>query len=119
MPQPQPSTADGPVPVRHHRRPGAERHRGGPDADPGGAAPSRISPDPGVTADDASWLVTATLLSSAVATPIVSRSADMYGKRKMMVVCLAIMVAGSVMAAVGGSFLWLIVGRRSRVSPRP
>ncbi|ALV41659.1 MFS transporter [Pseudarthrobacter sulfonivorans] len=64
-----------------------------------------------VTADDASWLVTATLLSSAVATPIVSRSADMYGKRKMMVVCLAIMVAGSVMAAVGGSFVWLIIGR--------
>ncbi|HAG59159.1 MAG TPA: MFS transporter [Arthrobacter bacterium] len=65
----------------------------------------------GVTADDASWLVTATLLASAVATPIVSRSADMYGKRKMMVVCLAIMVAGSVMAAVGGSFVWLIIGR--------
>jgi MFS family permease len=65
----------------------------------------------GVTGDDASWLVTATLLSSAVATPIVSRSADMYGKRKMMVVCLAIMVAGSIIAAVGGSFLWLIVGR--------
>jgi MFS family permease len=65
----------------------------------------------GVTADDASWLVTATLLSSAVATPIVSRSADMYGKRKMMVICLAIMVAGSIVAAVGGSFLWLILGR--------
>jgi MFS family permease len=65
----------------------------------------------GVTADDASWLVTATLLSSAVATPIVSRSADMYGKRKMMVVCLAIMVAGSVLAAVGGSFVWLVIGR--------
>ena len=65
----------------------------------------------GVTADDASWLVTATLLASAVATPIVSRSADMYGKRKMMVVCLAIMVAGSVMAAVGGSFVWLVIGR--------
>ncbi|MFC7848062.1 MFS transporter [Arthrobacter sp. NPDC057388] len=64
-----------------------------------------------VTPDDASWLVTATLLASAVATPIVSRSADMYGKRKMMVVCLAIMVAGSVMAALGGTFLWLIVGR--------
>lgn len=65
----------------------------------------------GITADDASWLVTATLLASAVATPIVSRSADMYGKRKMMVVCLAIMVAGSVIAAVGGSFLWLVIGR--------
>ncbi|GAA1787526.1 hypothetical protein GCM10009712_38700 [Pseudarthrobacter sulfonivorans] len=65
----------------------------------------------GVTGDDASWLVTATLLASAVATPIVSRSADMYGKRKMMVMCLAIMVAGSVLAAVGGSFVWLIIGR--------
>jgi MFS family permease len=65
----------------------------------------------GVSADDASWLVTATLLSSAVATPIVSRSADMYGKRKMMAVCLAIMVVGSVMAAVGGTFLWVIIGR--------
>lgn len=64
-----------------------------------------------VTSDDASWLVTVTLLSSAVATPIISRSADMYGKRKMMVMCLAIMVAGSVMAAAGGSFMWLIIGR--------
>ncbi|MFB9712700.1 MFS transporter, partial [Arthrobacter methylotrophus] len=32
-------------------------------------------------------------------------------KRKMMVVCLAIMVAGSVMAALGASFVWLIIGR--------
>lgn len=64
-----------------------------------------------VTTEDASWLVTATLLSSAVATPIVSRSADMYGKRKMMAACLAIMVLGSVLAAVGGNFLWLIIGR--------
>ena len=65
----------------------------------------------GVSSDDASWLVTSTLLASAVATPIVSRSADMYGKRKMMVVCLAIMVAGSVLAAVGGSFVSLVIGR--------
>ncbi|MET4901169.1 MFS transporter [Paenarthrobacter sp. CC6] len=65
----------------------------------------------GVTADDASWLVTATLLSSAVATPIVSRSADMYGKRKLMVVCLGIMVVGSVLAALCETFLWLVVGR--------
>lgn len=65
----------------------------------------------GVTADDASWLVTSTLLASAVATPILSRSADMYGKRKMMVVSLGVMVVGSVLAAVGGSFVWLIIGR--------
>lgn len=65
----------------------------------------------GVTADDASWLVTATLLASAVAVPVVARSADMYGKRKMMLVCLAILIVGSIIAAAGGSFLWLIVGR--------
>lgn len=65
----------------------------------------------GVTADDSSWLVTATLLTSAVATPIVSRSADMYGKQKMMLVCLGLMVVGSIIAALGGSFLWIIVGR--------
>jgi MFS family permease len=65
----------------------------------------------GVTIDDASWLVTATLLSSAVAIPVFSRCADMYGKRKLMVLCLAVMAVGSVLAAVGGSFLWLIIGR--------
>ncbi|WP_427015722.1 MFS transporter [Pseudarthrobacter sp. P1] len=63
------------------------------------------------SADDVSWLVTATLLTSAVATPIVSRLADMYGKRRMMIVAMAMMVAGSVIAALGGSFLWLVVGR--------
>ena len=39
----------------------------------------------GVSSDDASWLVTATLLTSAVATPIMSRLADMFGKRLMMI----------------------------------
>ncbi|WP_454810435.1 MFS transporter [Paenarthrobacter nitroguajacolicus] len=29
----------------------------------------------------------------------------------MVIICLAIMVAGSSIAAVGGTFLWMIVGR--------
>ena len=33
-----------------------------------------------VSADDISWLVTATLLTAAVAAPIVARLADMYGR---------------------------------------
>lgn len=65
----------------------------------------------GVSADDASWLVTATLLMGAVATPIVSRMADMYGKRKMLVLSLAIMTIGSLIAALGGSFVPLVIGR--------
>ncbi|MBB6119139.1 MFS transporter [Nocardiopsis algeriensis] len=65
----------------------------------------------GVSADDASWLVTATLLTGAVATPIVARMADMYGKRRMLLISLLVMTAGSLVAALGGSFGPLIVGR--------
>ena len=65
----------------------------------------------GVSSDSSSWLVTATLLTSAVATPIVSRLADMFGKRLMMIVSMVTMLIGSVLAAAGGVFLTAIVGR--------
>ena len=64
-----------------------------------------------VSADDASWLVTATLLAGAVATPIVSRMADMYGKRKMLLVSLAVMTVGSLIAALGANFPAMLLGR--------
>lgn len=64
-----------------------------------------------VSADDASWLVTATLLTGAVATPIVSRMADMYGKRRMLLVSLSVMTVGSLIAALGGNFPAMLVGR--------
>lgn len=66
----------------------------------------------GISADDASWLITATLLTSAVATPVVARLADMYGKRLMMIVCIVVMTVGSLVAALsGGVFVLLIIGR--------
>lgn len=65
----------------------------------------------GVSVDDSSWLVTATLLSSAIFTPIVSRMADMYGKRKMLLLALSVMVLGSIIAAIGGTFVAVVVGR--------
>ncbi|MCG2624837.1 MFS transporter [Arthrobacter sp. I2-34] len=65
----------------------------------------------GLSAENVSWLVTATLLTSAVATPIVSRLADMFGKRRMMVVCILLMTAGSVVAATGAGFAPLVAGR--------
>ena len=65
----------------------------------------------GVSSDDASWLVTATLLTSAVATPVMSRLADMLGKRLMMLVCMLAMTAGSVLAALSTTFTLVIVGR--------
>jgi len=60
---------------------------------------------------DSSWLVTATLLSAAVSTPIVARMADMYGKRRMLLVALGAMILGSVICALEASFLSMIIGR--------
>lgn len=65
----------------------------------------------GVSAEDASWLITATLLASAVATPSMSRLADMHGKRRLMLLSLAAMAAGSVLAAQSTSLGVLIVAR--------
>ena len=65
----------------------------------------------GVTSDDVSWLVTVTLLTAAVATPVVSRLADMYGKRRMLIISMAMMVAGAFAASIGGTFFWALVGR--------
>lgn len=65
----------------------------------------------GVSADDASWLVTVTLLTSAVATPIVTRLADMFGKRRMMLISMTTIVVGSLIAAIGGNFVSLLIGR--------
>lgn len=64
------------------------------------------------SADSASWLVTATLLSGAISTPTISRLADMYGKRRMMVVALAITVLGSALGALSQA-LPLLIGARA------
>ncbi len=59
-----------------------------------------FSEDLGVSAEDASWLVTITLLAGAVGTPVLSRMADMYGRRRLLVVALGLLVAGSLAAAL-------------------
>lgn len=63
------------------------------------------------TTENASWLVTVTLLTSAVGTPIVSRLADMYGKKLMMIFCLVCVILGSLMALVSSTLPWVIAGR--------
>lgn len=63
------------------------------------------------TSDNASWLVTITLLTGAVGTPIISRLADMFGKRLMLIVCLVSVIIGSVLAALTDSLSLVILGR--------
>ncbi|MFI7423971.1 MFS transporter [Nonomuraea sp. NPDC049684] len=63
------------------------------------------------TASDASWVITATLLAGAVATPVTGRLGDLYGKRRMMLVCTAPLIAGSAICSLAGSLAPMIVGR--------
>lgn len=58
-----------------------------------------------------SWTLTISLLVSAVATPLLSRFGDMYGKRRVILSALALLIAGSVIAALATTLPWLIVGR--------
>ncbi|MFD5214394.1 MFS transporter [Microbacterium sp. NPDC058345] len=61
--------------------------------------------------EDTTWVVTITLLVAAVATPISGRLGDMYGKRRVVVALLVILVIGSVIAAVSTSIVGVIIGR--------
>ncbi|MER7367255.1 MFS transporter [Nonomuraea wenchangensis] len=62
-------------------------------------------------AADTSWVITVTLLVGAVATPVVGKLGDLYGKRRMMLACSAPLVAGSVVCALAGSLIPMIAGR--------
>nr|WP_255670330.1 MFS transporter [Aeromicrobium wangtongii] len=57
------------------------------------------------------WVLTAYLLSAAVATPLLGRIGDAVGKQRMLVVTLSLLAIGSAMAALAPSIEWMIVAR--------
>ncbi|WP_438452447.1 MFS transporter [Streptomyces asiaticus] len=63
------------------------------------------------TSSNASWVVTATLLAGAVSTPVMGRLGDMFGKRRMLMVALALMVIGSLTCAVTSDLVVMVIGR--------
>ncbi|MEV8065299.1 MFS transporter [Streptomyces sp. NPDC085995] len=60
---------------------------------------------------NATWVLTSTLLSGAVATPIMGRLGDLYGKRRMLILSLAVMVVGALVSAFTSALLPMIAGR--------
>jgi MFS family permease len=60
---------------------------------------------------NASWAITATLLTAAVATPLFGRLGDIYGPKPILILCAALLTGGSVLAAVTTSLIPVIVGR--------
>ncbi|HWO68671.1 MAG TPA: MFS transporter, partial [Umezawaea sp.] len=65
----------------------------------------------GSTPADTAWAITATLLAAAVATPTTGRLGDMYGKRRLLLVSLVLLVAGSTLGALSTTLAPLVVAR--------
>jgi EmrB/QacA subfamily drug resistance transporter len=58
-----------------------------------------------------SWVLTAYLLSASIATPLIGRLGDMYGKERLLVVVLALLCVATVVSAVATSLALMLVGR--------
>ncbi|WP_030571604.1 MFS transporter [Streptomyces aureocirculatus] len=65
----------------------------------------------GTEPSNATWVMTSTLLAGAVSTPIMGRLGDLFGKRRMLLTSLAVMVVGSLVCAFTDDLLVMIVGR--------
>ena len=57
------------------------------------------------------WVLTGYLLSASVATPILGRLGDMFGKRRILVITMTALAAGTVIAGLATTLAVLLVGR--------
>jgi EmrB/QacA subfamily drug resistance transporter len=58
-----------------------------------------------------SWVLTAYLLSASVATPLIGRLGDIYGKERLLVIVLVLLSLGTVIAAFASSLAVMLAGR--------
>jgi EmrB/QacA subfamily drug resistance transporter len=72
---------------------------------------SAIGGDLRASTSDVSWILTAYLLSASVLTPVLGRLGDMVGKRRILIVVLALLLLGTVLAALAPTLGVLIVAR--------
>lgn len=72
-----------------------------------GQLPEILSTEP----SNATWVVTASLLASAVTTPVAGRLGDLFGKRAVLVGSVVPLAIGSVVCAVSSSLWPMLIGR--------
>ncbi|UGS38078.1 MFS transporter [Capillimicrobium parvum] len=70
-----------------------------------------IQRDLHTSATAVTWLLTGYLLSASVITPIAGRLGDMFGKERVLVITLAVLTGGTVVAALATSIEVMILGR--------
>ncbi len=70
-----------------------------------------IQDDLGVSTTAITYLLTAFLLTGSVATPVMGRLGDMFGKKRLLVIALGVFAFGSLVCALSSSIEVLIAGR--------
>ena len=70
-----------------------------------------IQVDLGTSTTAVTWVLTAFLLSASVATPILGRLGDMFGKKRVLVIALTAVAIGTFMSAVASSLGLMVAGR--------
>src|SRR5580700_2034843 len=65
----------------------------------------------GVSLSTGEWILTITLLTGALATPVMGRLADGPRQRSVILVALSAVVVGCVLSAISNGFTLLIIGR--------
>ena len=58
-----------------------------------------------------SWVLTAYLLSASIATPLLGRLGDMYGKARLLVVVLILLCVATAVSAIATSLTVMLIGR--------
>lgn len=61
--------------------------------------------------DQGGWVVSTYFLSGAVAAPLLGKAADLYGKRRILLITLFLSGIGALLCAIAPSFGVLLVGR--------
>src|SRR5437764_9899310 len=61
--------------------------------------------------NSASWVLTAYLLSASIATPLIGRLGDMYGKERLLVAVLVLLCVATVVSALATALPVMLVGR--------
>jgi EmrB/QacA subfamily drug resistance transporter len=63
------------------------------------------------TEEGVTWLLTGYLLSASIATSILGRLGDMYGKERLLLLTLVLLAVGTAVSAVSTSLVPMVVGR--------
>ncbi|MGO3325398.1 MDR family MFS transporter [Gordonia sp. (in: high G+C Gram-positive bacteria)] len=61
--------------------------------------------------DQMTWVITAYILAMTIVMPVYGRISDLVGRKPALLFAISVFMVGSVVGALAGNILWLIVGR--------